>query len=77
LMVVATEMSSSGCFFILLIFPSPLDMAPASPFIASKGRAQVTFCGKRGENRKMKEKGQKGGLGRGRPPPYLVGTVFL
>jgi hypothetical protein len=26
---------------------------------------------------KIKEKGKKGGLGRGRLPPYLVGTVFL
>jgi hypothetical protein len=36
--VVSIEVGSSCCCLI-----APLDVAPASPFIASKGRAQVTF----------------------------------
>jgi hypothetical protein len=31
----------------------------------------------RGKEVKMKEKNNKGGLGRGRLSPYSVGTVFL
>jgi hypothetical protein len=45
---------------------------PASPFIVPKGRAQVTFVVKRRNGEKMKEKNKKGGLERGRLPPYPV-----
>jgi hypothetical protein len=33
--------------------------------------------GKEVKTGRMKEKNKKGGFGRGRLPPYLVGTVFL
>jgi hypothetical protein len=79
--VVSTKMGSSCCCLIVLSLFSfdcpPLDAAPASPFIASKGRARVIFYGKVVKIGKMKEKGKKGGLGRSRPPPYPVGAVFL
>jgi hypothetical protein len=52
---------NSDCYSIAL------DMAPASPFIASKRRAVKTG--------RMKEKDEKGGLRHGRPSPYLVGIV--
>jgi hypothetical protein len=53
------------------------DVAPASPFIASKERARVTFVVKRRKMRKDEREKQKSGIGRGRLPPYPVGTIFL
>jgi hypothetical protein len=50
-------------------------MAPATPFIVSKGRAWVTFVVKRWSGEKTKEKNKKGGLGCGRLSPYPVGVV--
>jgi hypothetical protein len=52
-------------------------VAPASPFIVSKGRARVIFVVKRYNGEKMKEKNKKGGLRCDRLPPYLVGIVSL
>jgi hypothetical protein len=60
------------CFFIVVSI-----VAPTYPFIASNERAQVTFVVKRWKWERMKEENKKGGLGRGRLPPYLVGIVFL
>jgi hypothetical protein len=60
----------TGCccrdFFHVSI--SLLDVAPAFPFIASKGRGRVTI---------MVRKTKKGGLERGRTPPYPVRIVPL
>jgi hypothetical protein len=70
--VVLIEVDSSCCCLI-----APLDVAPASPFIASKGRARVTFVVKGVKIGRMKEKNKKDGLGRGRPPPYMVGAAPL
>jgi hypothetical protein len=57
-----------------LVFSIPLDVAPASPFIAFKGRARVTFVVK-GKNDRERQK--KDGLGRGHSPSYPVGAVPL
>jgi hypothetical protein len=57
----------------VVVSPSFLDVAPASPFIVYKERAQVTFVVKRRNREKMKEK--KDGLGCGRLPSYPVGAV--
>jgi hypothetical protein len=61
----------------VLFLPISLDVAPASPFIASKERAWVTFMVKSWKWERMKEKNKKGGIRHGRLPPYPVGTVFL
>jgi hypothetical protein len=64
------------CVCVCVFVPSsPLDVAPASPFIVFNGRARVTFVVKRWNGKKIKEKNKKGGLGCGRLPPYLVGSV--
>jgi hypothetical protein len=80
--MVSIEVGSSCCCLIArsfdlfiarsLVFSISLDVAPASPFIASKWRARVTFVVK-GKNERERQK--KGGLERGRPPPYPVGAV--
>jgi ribonucleotide reductase alpha subunit len=52
-------------------------VAHASPFIACKERALVTFMVKRQKWERMKEERKKSGLGHGHLLPYPVGTVFL
>jgi hypothetical protein len=64
----------SGCYSIRFCPPCS---SPCPPFIASKGRAWVTFAVKGVKTGKRKEKGKKGGLGSGRPSSYPVGTVSL
>jgi hypothetical protein len=62
------------CGELLPIAVASLLWPLASPFIASKERAQVTFTVKEVKNERQRT---KGGLGRGRLPPYPVGTVSL
>jgi hypothetical protein len=47
-------------------------MWPLPPFIVPKVRARVTFVVKRRNEETLKRKIKKGGLGRGRLPPYSV-----
>jgi hypothetical protein len=41
---------------VVALFARFITLAPASPFIASKGRARVIFCGKVVKTGKMKER---------------------
>jgi hypothetical protein len=53
-----------------------LDVAPASPFIVPKGRARGYNYGKKVKGGKNEREKQKGGLGRGRLPPYPARAVY-